>query len=207
MDDLENDKRYIVYCHTNKINGKKYIGITSSSLKRRCGSNGINYRTCRYFYYAIKKYGWDNFSHCILEENITENMAKYYEKYYIKKYNTLSPNGYNLTDGGEVPSPTKEVREKLSKSNTGKKASDETKAKMSKSRIGHEGYNKKRVWMCDKQTHEKIRLFDSFSEAGKFVSTKPAHSHIGKVCSGERPSAYGYYWERYKEEGDDLSHN
>lgn len=34
---------YCVYCHTNKINGKRYIGRTCKDLKTRSGKNGIGY--------------------------------------------------------------------------------------------------------------------------------------------------------------------
>ena len=50
-----NSKKYIVYKHTNNINGKIYIGITSTSLEKRSGKDGANYRKNTLFYRAIEK--------------------------------------------------------------------------------------------------------------------------------------------------------
>lgn len=99
------ERKWIVYKHTNKINLFSYIGITSREPESRWGKNGKNYKPCkgRYscFYNAIKKYGWDNFEHEILEIDLTYEQACNKERYYISFYNTKAPNGYNLTDGGE----------------------------------------------------------------------------------------------------------
>lgn len=60
----KNAKNYKVYIHTNIINEKKYVGITKQNLKRRW-KNGWGYydKSGRcYFWRAIQKYGWDNFS-------------------------------------------------------------------------------------------------------------------------------------------------
>ena len=54
---------FLVYKHTNKENGKVYIGITSQEPKRRWQNGAGYYGT--YFYYAIQKYGWDGFEHDI----------------------------------------------------------------------------------------------------------------------------------------------
>lgn len=44
---------YTVYEHINKINGKKYIGITSQNPERRWGNNRNGYKSSPYFYSAI----------------------------------------------------------------------------------------------------------------------------------------------------------
>lgn len=197
--------QYCIYCHINKINGKQYIGLTCENPpSRRWGSNGINYKQCRCFYNAIQKYGWNNFEHIILEDNLTFEQAEQLERYYIQLYNTISPNGYNLTSGGEIKKEvSEETRKRLRDSHLGHKKSEKTKKKMSESRKGHPGYNCKGVWMCDKKTHQQIKHFSSLTEAANFLNK--SHSHIGHVCKGERPSAYGYFWEYDNNRRDDLS--
>ena len=61
---------FTVYMHINKINDKKYIGITSYSLKERW-RNGNGYGENTPFGQAIKKYGWNNFEHKILYSDLT----------------------------------------------------------------------------------------------------------------------------------------
>ena len=39
---MEN-KKWSLYIHTNKINHKQYVGITSRKVKDRWGKNGNNY--------------------------------------------------------------------------------------------------------------------------------------------------------------------
>ena len=68
------EKKWCVYTHTNNINGKKYVGITCNKPERRW-RNGKGY-ILQQFYNAIQKYGWDNFTHEILFNNLTEKEAK-----------------------------------------------------------------------------------------------------------------------------------
>lgn len=79
--------------------GKCYIGQTIRSLKERAGKNGINYENSKIFYRAILKYGIENFKVYILE-TVEINKLDEREKYYIKLYNTIQPNGYNIKKGG-----------------------------------------------------------------------------------------------------------
>lgn len=91
---------YSVYIHTNKVNGKRYIGVTRQKPERRW-QNGEGYKHCKHFYSAIKKYGWDNFDHFVLEVGSEELMFQL-EKQYIAYYKTTDRRyGYNTSLGGE----------------------------------------------------------------------------------------------------------
>lgn len=97
---------YCVYIHTNKINGKKYCGITND-VNRRWRSGGIEYKPHkdqienRPFWNAIVKYGWDNFEHEIVFDNLTQEQAWEREKQTIKELNlTNNTLGYNVSEGG-----------------------------------------------------------------------------------------------------------
>ena len=96
-----------IYCITNKINGKQYIGQTIQNPdtrwyqhKNSAKNNSHDY----YLYRSMNKYGIENFFFEIIEKCNKEELSNK-EKEYIKKYNTYrySPNsnGYNLTLGGE----------------------------------------------------------------------------------------------------------
>lgn len=141
------DKCWSVYVHINKINHKKYFGITSGSPLKRWRDG---YRHNKHFSSSIDKYGWDNFEHIVLFTDLTENEAKQMEKDLIAKYHTMDREfGYNKTAGGDGSLGRKvsdETREKLRVVATGKKASPETRAKISERMKGenHPLYGKKR---------------------------------------------------------------
>lgn len=136
----DNDKKWCVYVHINKINGKKYVGITSRKPEDRW-DYGFGYRGQTYFYKAIQKYGWDNFKHEILLTNETKEYACAAERCLIKAYASNNPKyGYNLSSGGESGTAgipwTEERRKALSNKLKGRKVSEETRVKISKARIG-----------------------------------------------------------------------
>lgn len=97
---------YKIYVHINKINGKIYIGQTCrKNVKERFGKNGIQYQKCPRFWNAIQKYGWDNFEHIVLIENLTQEIADIVEVELIEKYKSCNTNfGYNLAPGGRTGS-------------------------------------------------------------------------------------------------------
>ena len=134
---------YTLYMHINKINDKKYIGITKQIPENRWGKNGINYKESPHLYYAILKHGWDNFDHEILADKMTKKDACLLEKYYISHYKTQNPDyGYNVVEGGTAPSLPIETREKIAKKLIGNKnclgrvTSEETKKKISDAQKG-----------------------------------------------------------------------
>ena len=109
-----------IYCITSP-SGKKYIGQAVKYLK-----NGKNWgymsrwkehirdskdrNYCRLLNNAIRKYGPEKFTvELILECNVDE--LNNFETKYITEYNTLSPNGYNLTTGGNFCKQSAETLE------------------------------------------------------------------------------------------------
>ncbi len=98
--DGRKDKRYSVYQHTFP-NGKVYIGITKNNVEERWKS-GTGYNTQTLMKRAIKKYGWDNVKHEVIETNLTHDEACKREEYYIKLFKSNNKEyGYNATSGGD----------------------------------------------------------------------------------------------------------
>lgn len=114
QDIREIDKKYVVYAHVNKTNGKIYIGQTSMKPEHRW-RHGQGYIGNTYFYNSIQKYGWDGFEHKIIAENLTQNEANIIEEKLIKKYKSTDRNkGYNIMFGGDNHSLSDETKKKLS---------------------------------------------------------------------------------------------
>ena len=99
-----------IYCYTNKVNGKKYVGQAKDFNKRHRGHIKASYNKNRKreynipFHNAIRKYGIENFEIEILKDNLqNQDELNYWEKYYITEFDLLAKNGkgYNLALGGE----------------------------------------------------------------------------------------------------------
>lgn len=99
-----------IYKFTNKLTGESYIG-QSRDINRRYIQHKNRHEIClhedspkedTYFHSMLRHYGFHNFDFEVLEEcEISELNEK--EIYYIDKYNTFYPNGYNKTKGGHLP--------------------------------------------------------------------------------------------------------
>jgi group I intron endonuclease len=89
-----------IYKITNLINGKVYIGQSIHPERRwiEHKQRARHGKEKSAIHLAIEKYGEENFSFEILKWS--ENYNKE-EIDMIKKYNSLIPNGYNITEGGE----------------------------------------------------------------------------------------------------------
>jgi group I intron endonuclease len=93
-----------VYLVTNLINGKKYVGQTIQTLKKRWSSHGSDAKRNRgphALVHALMKYGKQNFSIKTLRWCNSRKELNRMEKFYISKLNTKAPEGYNITDGGD----------------------------------------------------------------------------------------------------------
>lgn len=137
-----------IYCITNTINGKKYVGKTNGPDRRwkdhrsLCNKiDGLQYE--KLLYRAMRKYGVDNFTYELLQKYGSDNEALDDEDRWIDKLQSrVSQHGYNCTKGGAGPDRRKAKRK------TRKKvfATEETKKKMSKGKT--ESHKEKRLpWL------------------------------------------------------------
>lgn len=96
----------IVYKLTNTLNQKSYIGMTTQSSEKRlrqhvCASKKDDLKNSL-IARAIKKYGVKNFALEEISKALDIEDLRKKEFLAIKDYNTLSPNGYNLKEGGQI---------------------------------------------------------------------------------------------------------
>jgi group I intron endonuclease len=107
----------IIYKVTNSINDKIYVGKTTKSLEERMKHHFCHKKSNTVFHRAINKYGKESFKYEVLERcKIAEELSER-EKYWIKYYNSILPNGYNMTVGGEGTQEyiLNEARKKINK--------------------------------------------------------------------------------------------
>ena len=213
---------YSLYIHTNKLNNKKYIGITKQIPSYRW-KNGLGYKKSPKFFNAIVKYGWDNFNHEVIYNDLTKEQAEKLEKEYIEKYKTTSDEyGYNLQKGGGITDISEIARLHLKLVNTGKKASPETRKKISESLKGKQkclGYKHteetkekhRQLWLGTKNCRSRaviqydlngkfIKRYDYMQQAVNELGLSSS-SHISMCCNGKRHKCNGYIWKYEEQEG------
>lgn len=189
---------YIVYKHTNKINKKVYIGITSQTPENRW-KNGNGY-TSMYFERAIKKYGWDGFEHEIICENLSKKDACNIERILIKSFRSYDPNyGYNKTLGGDGGGMfnkhhSEEAKRKISEARKRDGFTEEHKKHISESKSGVKHHLAKPVYQYTKDG-KFVRKWDYMSQAAKELHL--SKGNISNVCTGRVPSCGGFKWSYY----------
>ena len=189
---------YVLYMHRNKTNGKRYIGITNN-VARRWSGQGNRYDHSPRFYNAIKKYGWDGFTHEIVLDGLTLEEANRYEIEYIARYQTQDHDkGYNIAPGGDyVPSNlgkhhSEETKRKISESNKGKVISEAQRRQHSeymKGRYKGALNYKSRAVLCI-TTGE---VFESQRIAAE--KTGCLQCKISLCCRGKRSHTHGLKWK------------
>ena len=183
---------YTVYQHKNKINGKRYFGITSRKPEERWGCNGRNYKSSPHFYSAIQKYGWDNFEHLILFEELTKEEACSKEKELIKQYDATNRDlGYNSTTGGETFTMSEESKLKMSKSmmgnknGLGKPCSFEKAKKISDAQKGRKLTEEHKQKLSNSAKQRHVPCSDSKREV-----LRKSHPNMKKVYCSETNTIY-----------------
>lgn len=185
----------LIYQATNRLNGKRYIGVTRKKLARR--QNGHKQKAAAgaisRFHAAIRKYGWNAFEWSVLAEYETWQEAVVAEVEFIAE---RKPE-YNVLPGGEGGWTLSEKQKAIMiAAHLGRKASPETRAKMS---AAHKGLktgtpksvaatierNKKRVWTPEMRAKVAASL-------QKYVFT-PGHKakvsigQLGRAPTNARP--------------------
>lgn len=94
-----------IYKFTNNKNGMSYIGQSTNIKKRYNQHKNVDHEST-VFHDAIREFGFDSFDFEIIE-TCKRSELNQKEIFYIQKYNTLYPNGYNKAPGGQIGHPMK----------------------------------------------------------------------------------------------------
>lgn len=208
-------EKNIIYCYTNKINNKKYIGQTSKELMIRHNQH-IKSKRNDYFHKAIRKYGIENFTLEVL--HIADKYSlDLLEIFYIEYFNlTNKKYGYNCKTGGSNGKHTDSTKQsmsdyaknrpyehnkKISDSMKGEKnphkgvpISDDNKQKMADGRRNSE--KRKQMFNTKVIQYDKnmniIKIWDSISQVNRDLGIDI--SCISKVCQGKRKTAGSFIW-------------
>lgn len=170
---------YCVYKHTCP-NGKVYIGLTGRNPKVRF-QNGSGYRNNPHFQQAIKKYGWDNIEHSILQSGLDREKAMEAEKAYIAEFQSFDPRfGYNMTYGGESgPKHTEYVKKDISQKLKSYYSTPEHRAEAVKRATGHHhsAETKKKMSEAHKNPNENLREKLRIASAGRKYPNRAGTPH------------------------------
>lgn len=201
----------VIYYFKNKTNGKYYVGQTIRTFEERLKDHLRNNATL--FDKILQKNNLDMFEYGIICncDNIDE--LNEMEKYYIKFYNSMAPNGYNLCYGGGNTFGYKHREESKLKMSIHKKGrycgeenhfygkhhSLETREKLKKSWTKERKEKLKERYKTMKHhtvsviNVETKEFFNSIKSAGEKYNIEP--THITRVCKGKQGTAGGYHWK------------
>lgn len=211
-----------IYCITNQINGKQYVGKTTGSVTKRfkehCSDSKKERCEKRPLYDAMNKYGIENF---IVKELIQcePDELDSYEKLFIEKLDTYH-NGYNATKGGDG-SILFDYKEIVKLYQEGKSMTEvaslvhcciDTVSKVIhmykipiNKIISGSCKQPKAVIQLSKETEEELRTFNSIADAAHWlVDNGYAKTYSGGIrqkicncCAGTQKTAYKFKW-KYK---------
>lgn len=207
-----------IYMITNIITNMSYIGQTINSLEERWKHHVYLNSNCIYLSSAIQKYGKENFKFrliCITFDDALDRM----ESDYIKRYNTIVPNGYNIREGGNGTRHHVETRIKISDSLkkynkeigtkrhsngcVGKKLTDEHKTKIGNAIKGtiKSDTTKHKLSLINKKYYVQqysldgklLNTYDGIVDASKSIDSSKAA--ISRACLGKVITHKGFVWK------------
>ena len=204
-----------IYKITNLQNNKIYIGKTTTRIQERFSkhiyeANTPNTKGYMFILHkAFRKYGINNFNIEQIEE-IDNSLLNDREIYWINFYNSMIPNGYNMTFGGEGNTKInyKLVYELWDSGKSISQIASILNHSISQLKIilsSYKNFNneennrrtinatKKQVGQYDKNTNKLIKIHDSIKDAA--VAVDVDRSCISRCCSGKKKSCRGFVWK------------
>lgn len=173
---------YYLYKITNLLNNKNYIGVTNRNPEERFAEHKRP-SSKSFISKAIQSDGVENFSFEVLLANIENKDISNLECEYIKKYNSLLPNGYNADLGGiKYHKHSNYIKQIISKKGKG---------------------NKNSKYIADILMYDKkgklLNKFQSAREAAKYLGNESKNVGINYCLNGKQKTAYGYIWKYDKD--------
>lgn len=195
------DSYGVIYCITNTVNKKCYIGQTTNPdlriknyIQKRCKGQIKLYN-------AIQKHGNENFTFEIIDTAVDQIQLDLLENLFISKYDSIK-NGYNCKEGGANGKFSEETRQKMSNSHKGIKFSEDHRNNLSKSLTGHiisEGTKQKisKAHIGTKASQDIRNLLSSIHKGEKNAMYGRKHSQesIQKMSEARQQ-----YWKTKKEQ-------
>lgn len=168
-----------VYCVTNLINGRKYIGSNSTNDPKYMGS-GVDIKK------DIKKYGRENFTKQIMNNVDDIEVMKELEEYWIEYFDAVNnPMFYNLTKypAGITTFPKDKIENiikanKGNKYHLGHKQSDFQKSQTRKANIGRKHTKEHIEWRRNYMKGNKYTLGYKFTQEQKDKISKAKSKSI-----------------------------
>ncbi len=165
-----------IYCTTNLVNGKKYIGQDSNNNPKYFGS-GVAFAG------ALKKYGKENFEKEILQYCINQEDLNESEIYWIDYFGAVKSDlFYNLADGGLIFG--KRFKKGTSPWNLGKSFTEEQRKKMSVAHLGNIQSKETKEKRAEKLRGRKRPIH--VIEAVKLAHVGMKHSEYSKQLNREK---------------------
>jgi group I intron endonuclease len=196
---IENIRTHYLYCITNTVNGKFYIGQSIEPRKRWWAHKNeatkdkpISIISC-----AIKKYGTEVFEFEIIAECKTWDDANDMETLLVSQYDCQVPKGYNVAPGGINSPKTEEWKRKVSQTLMGHEVTQESREKLSKSHMGKvlTEEHRKNIGIASSlriHTEETKKKLSEINMGNKnslgFHHTDEAKKRISEARKGKKPA-------------------
>lgn len=201
---MSNTQFGIIYKATNIINGKCYIGQTIKLLCQRKYEHIYstnNTLDTAYFHNAIRKYGSENFIWEVICENVPLFLLNIREtmKIIVEHSHKSEGKGYNLTWGGDGSCGrecSEDTKLKISKSNKGKKRTEDVIRKMCEIRQGENNsmfgrkHSDESIWKISENQKNKRRTDEILIYVNIMLNKGLSQTSIAKVIGVSQPTIF-----------------